>query len=108
MKEIRCNLGLGTRAASRCLNSSGGITRCAVPSRQGVLSLSTTCPAALVCTRSLAKAGRVMDGCAIAPEGTDVTDAFRLCLRPLLGSGLPDAFRLRPNPVATVLPHTPD
>jgi len=49
-----------------------------------------------------------MDGCAIAPEGTDVTDAFRLCLRPLLGSGLPDAFRLRPNPVATVLPHTPD
>ena len=49
-----------------------------------------------------------MDGCAIAPEGTDVTDAFRLCLRPLLGSGLPDAFRLRPYPVATVLAHTPD
>ena len=35
--------------------------------------------------------------------GTDVTDAFRLYLRPLLGSGMPDAFRLRPNPVAKVL-----
>jgi len=35
-------------------------TRCVVPSRQAVLSLSTTCPAALVCTRSLAKAERVM------------------------------------------------
>ena len=31
-----------------------------VPSRQGVLSLSTTCQAAMVCTRSLASAGRVM------------------------------------------------
>ena len=59
-KRIRCSLGLGTSAASRCLNSSGDITRCVVPSRHGVLSLSTTCPAALVCTRSLASAGRVM------------------------------------------------
>ena len=59
-KRIRCSLGLGTSAASRCMNSSGDITRCVVPSRQGVLSLSTTCSAALVCTRSLAKAGRVM------------------------------------------------
>ncbi len=48
------------RAASRCMNSSGDITRCVVPSRHGVLSFSTTCPAALVCTRSLANAGRVM------------------------------------------------
>ena len=30
-----------------------------------------------------------------AASGTDVTDAFRLYLRPLLGSGMPDAFRLR-------------
>jgi ATP-dependent phosphofructokinase / diphosphate-dependent phosphofructokinase len=30
-------------------------------------------------------------------------DAFRLYLRPLLGSGMPDAFRLRTNPVAKVL-----
>ena len=39
----------------------------------------------------------------IAPSGTDVTDAFRLYLRPLLGSGMPDAYRLRPAPVAKVL-----
>ena len=31
----------------------------------------------------------------IAASGTDVTDAFRLYLRPLLGSGMPDAYRLR-------------
>ena len=36
------------------------ITRYVVPSRQGVFSFSATCPAALVCTRSLASAGRVM------------------------------------------------
>ncbi len=86
-KRIRCSFGLGTSAASRCMNSSGdnpagrapaelgpfgrhvqspglfvsGLsTRCVVPSRQRVLSLSTTCQAALVCTRSLARAGRVM------------------------------------------------
>jgi 6-phosphofructokinase 1 len=39
----------------------------------------------------------------IAASGTDVTDAFRLYLRPLLGSNLPDAYRLRPNAVAKVL-----
>ncbi len=31
----------------------------------------------------------------IAPCGTDVTDAFRMYLRPLLGSGMPESFRLR-------------
>lgn len=36
------------------------ITRCVVPWRQADLSLSTTAPAALIFTRSLAKAGRVM------------------------------------------------
>jgi ATP-dependent phosphofructokinase / diphosphate-dependent phosphofructokinase len=46
---------------------------------------------------------RVMDDAFIAPGGTDVTDAFRLYLRPLLGSGMPDAYRLRPAPVAKVL-----
>ncbi|WP_137941367.1 6-phosphofructokinase [Roseateles cavernae] len=46
---------------------------------------------------------RVMEDEFIAACGTDVTDAFRLYLRPLLGSGMPDAFRLRPNPVAKVL-----
>ena len=46
---------------------------------------------------------RVMDDAFIGANGTDVTDAFRLYLRPLLGSGMPDAFRLRPNPVGKVL-----
>src|SRR5574337_941213 len=46
---------------------------------------------------------RVMDDEFIAPSGTDVTDAFRLYLRPLLGSGMPDAYRLRPAPVPRVL-----
>jgi len=38
------------------MNSSGDFTMCVVPSRQAVLSLSITCPAALHCTRSLAGA----------------------------------------------------
>ena len=43
---------------------------------------------------------RVMENEFITGNGTDVTDAFRLYLRPLLGSGLPEAFRLRGAPVA--------
>ncbi len=46
---------------------------------------------------------RVMEDEFIAPCGTDVTDAFRLYLRPLLGSGLPDAYRLRLNKVSKIL-----
>ena len=46
---------------------------------------------------------RTMEDEFIAPSGTDVTDTFRLYLRPLLGSGMPDAFRLRAHPVAKVL-----
>jgi 6-phosphofructokinase 1 len=46
---------------------------------------------------------RVMEDAFISESGTDVTDAFRLYLRPLLGSGMPDAYRLRNNPVAKVL-----
>ena len=46
---------------------------------------------------------RVMEDEFIAASGTDVTDAFRMYLRPLLGAGMPDAFRLRPNPVARIL-----
>ncbi|HYD96261.1 MAG TPA: 6-phosphofructokinase [Noviherbaspirillum sp.] len=42
---------------------------------------------------------RVVDDEFIAPSGTDITDAFRLYLRPLLGSRMPDAFRLRAAPV---------
>lgn len=45
---------------------------------------------------------RTMEDEFLSASGTDVTDAFRMYLRPLLGSGMPDAFRLRPNPVAKV------
>jgi len=46
---------------------------------------------------------RVMEDELISDSGTDVTDAFRLYLRPLLGSHMPDAHRLRPAPVPKVL-----
>lgn len=46
---------------------------------------------------------RTMEDEFIAPSGTDVTDAFRMYLRPLLGSAMPDAYRLRPSPVEKIL-----
>ena len=46
---------------------------------------------------------RVMEDEFISENGTDVTDAFRMYLRPLLGSGMPDAYRLRPAPVDKIL-----
>lgn len=46
---------------------------------------------------------RVMEDEFIAASGTDITDAFRLYLRPLLGSGMPDAFRLRHSPVDKIM-----
>ena len=46
---------------------------------------------------------RTMDDEFISASGTDVTDAFRLYLRPLLGSRMPDAFRLRPAQVPRIL-----
>lgn len=46
---------------------------------------------------------RVMEDEFIAASGTDVTDAFRMYLRPLLGKGMPDAFKLRLNRVPKVL-----
>ncbi len=48
---------------------------------------------------------RTMEDEFISPSGTDVTDAFRLYLRPLLGSGMLDAYRLRGAKVDKVL-HT--
>jgi 6-phosphofructokinase 1 len=44
-----------------------------------------------------------MPGAFISANGTDVTDEFRLYLRPLLGSGMPEAHRLRSNPVQKIL-----
>ncbi len=39
----------------------------------------------------------------INEAGTGITDAFRLYLRPLLGKGMPDVFRLRNYPVPKIL-----
>lgn len=46
---------------------------------------------------------RTMEDEFIAAAGNDVTDAFRAYLRPLLGSGMPQAHRLRGHPVERVL-----
>ncbi|MBI2236510.1 MAG: 6-phosphofructokinase [Magnetospirillum sp.] len=46
---------------------------------------------------------RVMEDEFITDSGTDVTDRFRLYLRPLLGAGMPDAYRLRHNTVPKIL-----
>jgi 6-phosphofructokinase 1 len=46
---------------------------------------------------------RIMEDEFIAADGTDVTNAFRMYLRPLLGAGFPDAHRLRPHPVHKIL-----
>ena len=42
------------------MSSNGDVTMRMVPSRHAVLSLSTTCPTLLHCTRSLASTERVM------------------------------------------------
>ncbi|MBE0626853.1 MAG: 6-phosphofructokinase [Burkholderiales bacterium] len=57
----------------------------------------------LVPLESVAGKTRVMEDEFIAASGTDVTDAYRLYLRPLLGSGMPDAYRLRSNRVDKIL-----
>jgi 6-phosphofructokinase len=46
---------------------------------------------------------RTMTDAFIAASGTDVTDALRLYLRPLLGKGMPDAYRLRRNAIPKIL-----
>ncbi len=46
---------------------------------------------------------KVMPDEFLAASGTDVTDAFRMYLRPLLGSDMPDAYRLRLNAVPKIL-----
>jgi 6-phosphofructokinase 1 len=57
----------------------------------------------LIALEAVAGKTRVMEDEFLASNGTDVTDAFRLYLRPLLGSHMPDAYRLRPNKVGKVL-----
>ncbi len=57
----------------------------------------------LVPLETVAGKTRVMEDELLSPCGADVTEAFQRYLRPLLGSGMPDAYRLRPNKVAKVL-----
>ena len=57
----------------------------------------------LVALDAVAGKTRTMPDEFIADSGTDVTDAFRLYLRPLLGKSMPDIYRLRHNRVAKVL-----
>jgi 6-phosphofructokinase 1 len=46
---------------------------------------------------------RTMPNEFIAASGTDVTDAFRSYLRPLLGKDMPDVHRLRRSAVPKIL-----
>ena len=46
---------------------------------------------------------KVMEDAFISSTGNDVTDEFIMYLRPLLGSGMPDAYHLRPNRVPKIL-----
>lgn len=45
---------------------------------------------------------RLMDDSFIAAGSTDVTDAFTTYLRPLLGAGMAEPYRLRASPVARI------
>ncbi len=77
----------------------GGVNGSVAIKRTGFYSVDYE----LLPLESVAGKTRTMEDEFIAPSGTDITDAFRLYLRPLLGSGMPDAFRLRPNAVPKVL-----
>jgi len=57
----------------------------------------------LVALADVAGKTRVMDDAFIADNDSDVTEAFTSYLRPLLGSGLPEPYRLRAAPVTKVL-----
>ena len=58
---------------------------------------------ALLPLQDVAGKTRVMEDEFISKTGTDVTEAFRLYMQPLLGSDVPEAYRLRYNRVAKVL-----
>ena len=57
----------------------------------------------LIPLTAVAAKTRTMPDAFIAESGADVTPAFRDYLRPLLGSGMPETHRLRPNRVARIL-----
>ena len=127
-KRIRCKRGRGTSAASRCMSSIGlnlagralaelgplgwrkrstGLfasrlsTRCMAPSRHGVLSFNSTCPAALSCTGSPDSAGRVMQrhGCSSRLRSCDSTRTAACRLNPSMA-----VSKQWPSPSARVRP----
>lgn len=53
------------------------------------------CDYELIPLEAVAAKTKTMPDEFITPTGNDVTDAFRMYLRPLLGSQMPDAYRLR-------------
>jgi hypothetical protein len=75
--------------------------------RDGSVTIRRTGPASVdtepVPLERVAGKTRTLPDAFIAANGHDVTDAFRMYLRPLLGSGMPDAHCLRPNKVAKIL-----
>lgn len=129
LNRFRCSRGRGTRAASRCMSSIGlnlagralaelgpfgwrkrstGLfasrlsTRCMAPSRHGVLSFNSTCPAALSCTGSPDSAGRVMQrhGCSSRLRSCDSTRTAACRLNPSMAVSkqwLTPSARVRPK-----------
>ena len=77
-KRIKCSRGRGTSAASRCMNSSGDITRCVVPSRRAG-------DVAAQWLQRIAVIGRAAHGC-VQTESIDV-GAQRLLELRLPGHG---------------------
>ena len=57
----------------------------------------------LAALEGIAGRTRLMDDAFVSASGTDVTDLFHAYLRPLLGTGMPDAARLAAAPVARLL-----
>jgi 6-phosphofructokinase 1 len=57
----------------------------------------------LIPLEAVAGKTRTMEDEFITADGTGVTAAFHAYVRPLLGAGMPDAFRLRRAPVAKIL-----
>jgi ATP-dependent phosphofructokinase / diphosphate-dependent phosphofructokinase len=88
---------VGEKAAQFAL--WGGMDGSVVIDRTGFYSVDYR----LVPLEVVAGKTKVMPDEFIADSGTDVTDAFRMYLRPLLGSGMSDAYRLRQNLVPKVL-----
>ncbi len=63
---------------------------------------SDACDYKLTALTEVAGKTRTMPDAFISANDTDVTDAFRLYLHPLLGSEMPEAYRLRLTPVQKI------